>query len=73
MRGDPANLKELKKRGTKMQKPVMYTPKDVQEMFGMSRKRVYDMFRQDSFPSIKIGKRYYITESAFYKWLKEYE
>lgn len=56
-----------------MLKPVMYTPKDVQEMFGMSRKRVYDMFRQDTFPSIRIGKRHFITESALYKWLKEYE
>ena len=54
-------------------KPVMYTPKDIMKVFNMNRQRVYDMFRQDTFPSIRIGKRHYISEEAFNKWLKEYE
>ena len=33
----------------------------------------YDLFHSETFPSIKIGKRYYVTPDAFEKWLQDYE
>jgi len=56
-----------------MGRKMIYTPKDVQEIFGLSKNVVYDIFRQETFPSIRIGKRHYITDEALSAWLKLYE
>ena len=52
---------------------TMFTPKDIKEILGVSYNTVYSMFRQDGFPSMKIGRRHFITSEAFYKWLELYE
>ena len=54
-------------------KPALYTPSQVQKMCGFSVERTYKLFHSETFPSIKIGKRYYVTPEAFEKWLHDYE
>ena len=50
---------------------IMYTAKDIQEIFGMSKTRAYAMMALETFPSIKIGGRYYIEQTALKSWLQE--
>lgn len=46
--------------------------KDIQERIGCGINRAYDIVRQRDFPKIIIGKRYYVPEDEFEKWLKRY-
>lgn len=46
--------------------------KDIKEILGCSMNRAYDIVNQNDFPKIKIGKRNYIPEDAFYRWIKMY-
>ena len=48
-------------------------PKDIKEIFGWGSERTYQLFHCDSFPCIKIGKCYYITEKNFLEWLDNYK
>ena len=41
----------------------MLTPKDIMEIFGVSKNTAYKMVRQKGFPSIKVGNRYVVRES----------
>lgn len=50
----------------------MLKPKDVKEILGCSMNRVYDIINCDDFPKIRIGKRSYISKSAFEQWVKNY-
>ena len=52
---------------------AVYSPKDVHEILGLSLNRVYDIFRQETFPSIRIGKRFFVTDQALRDWLRSYE
>lgn len=51
----------------------MYSPKDVHEILGLSLNTVYAIFRQETFPGIRIGKRLFVTEDALREWLHNYE
>ena len=51
----------------------IYTAKDLQQMFGLSKNRIYDIMREKSFPSIKIGRRYFVTEEALREWTRTYQ
>ena len=51
----------------------VYTPRDVHEILGLSMAKVYDIFRQKTFPSVQIGKRYFVTQEAFIAWLDTYK
>ena len=55
------------------EKLKIYSPKDIHEIFGLSLPRVYAIFRQDTFPSIRIGRRFFVTEMALLEWLQRYE
>ena len=48
------------------------TVKDVKEILGCGINRAYDIVNQRDFPKIKIGKRFYIPEDEFEKWLRFY-
>lgn len=47
-------------------------PKQVEFLLDCKRDKVYQLFRTKGFPSIKIGRNYYVLESEFYNWLKMY-
>lgn len=43
--------------------------KDIQNTIGCSKQTAYDLVRLKDFPKMTIGRRYYISEEDFYKWL----
>lgn len=49
---------------------ILYTAKDIQELFQMGRSKTYELMRIKSFPKIKIGKQYYIPKTALEKWIE---
>ena len=51
----------------------VYTPKDVHEILDLSMTTIYNIFRQKTFPSIRIGKRFFVTEDALKDWMSTYE
>ena len=46
-------------------------PKEVADIFGLSMTTIYSMMRQDTFPSIKIGRQYFVEESALRNWIRD--
>lgn len=48
------------------------TVKDVKEILGCGINRAYDIVNQRDFPKITIGRRMYIPEEEFEKWMHTY-
>lgn len=46
--------------------------KDVKEILGCGIHRAYQIVNQKDFPKIRIGKRVYIPEEEFKRWIKNY-
>ena len=44
------------------------TAKDIQKRTSMNKNKVYALFHTKSFPSFKIGKMYYVTDTDYEKW-----
>ena len=51
----------------------MHTVKDLQIQLKIGRDRAYALMHSKGFPSIKIGSRYYVTQTALDAWLERYE
>lgn len=51
----------------------MLTVKDLQIQLKIGRDRAYALMHSKGFPSIKIGSRYYVTQTALDAWLERYE
>ena len=49
----------------------MLTPKDIQSMFGLSKRKTYQLVEAKGFPKIKIGKQYYIPEDDLERWVQK--
>lgn len=49
----------------------LLTAKDIQNRLSMSSKTAYKLICTKGFPSIKIGKRYYVPEEDFNKWIEK--
>ena len=49
----------------------LYTVKDLCKL-GFGRDTAYALMHNSSFPAIKIGGRYYVTETELEAWLKRY-
>ena len=45
--------------------------KDIQKILGCGQQTVYDLVKLKDFPKITLGKRYYIPEEAFNKWIND--
>jgi excisionase family DNA binding protein len=52
---------------------MMLTVKDLQSMLKIGRDTAYALMHSSTFPSIKLGGRYYVTEDALNKWLTKVE
>lgn len=50
----------------------MLKPKDIAKILGCSMSRAYNLINQKDFPKIKIGKRTYISQEEFDKWINTY-
>lgn len=47
----------------------MLSPKDIQQIFGCSRNKAYQIIESKGFPKIKVGKQYYIPEADLERWV----
>lgn len=46
------------------------TTKEVSAILKLGRDKTYALMGSKNFPSYKIGKQYFITDEALFKWLK---
>lgn len=51
----------------------MLDTKDLQEVLKMGRNNAYSLMKSECFPSIKIGKKYYVSEESLKAWIKDNE
>lgn len=47
----------------------MLTAKDIQQLLGCGRNKVYQILNTNTLPKIKIGKQYYVPQSEYNKWV----
>lgn len=47
----------------------LYTPKDIQRIFGMGKDHTYALIKSNGFPTIKINNRFYVEKEALLKWI----
>ena len=52
---------------------IMYTVKDIQDIFKCGRRQAYDLVNANGFPSIRIGNRIVVEKSALENWLGKYK
>lgn len=52
-----------------IQLPELMSVKELQNYLGIGKDKAYELVKNKSFPSIKIGGRYYITKPNFVEWL----
>ena len=50
----------------------LFTVKNLCEM-GIGRDKAYQLMHSSTFPAIKIGGRYYVTEDALQEWMKRHQ
>jgi len=46
--------------------------KDIKDSLGCGINRAYEIVNQKDFPKIKIGRRFYILNDEYEKWLHDY-
>ncbi|ACL69107.1 helix-turn-helix domain-containing protein [Halothermothrix orenii] len=51
--------------------PLLLDAKDLQRILRINKNHIYRLFKQASFPSIQIGKRYVIEKNNFREWLNQ--
>lgn len=44
---------------------------DLRKRLGVSREVAYRLMRSESFPSMRLGTRYYVDEDRLEEWLKK--
>ena len=49
----------------------LLTPKDIQQILGISKTNTYRLIRQKGFPQITIGRKYFVQESKLNQYLNE--
>lgn len=52
---------------------MLLTAYDLRKRLGIGRDRAYALMHSQTFPAMKVGGRYYISEDALAKWLKAME
>lgn len=48
---------------------MMLTVKDLQELLNIGRDKAYSLMHSKSFPSMRLGRKYYVQEQALQEWL----
>lgn len=51
----------------------LLTVKDIQCIFSIGKNQAYKLMNSDGFPSIKVGKKIYISRNALDEWLNIYK
>lgn len=52
---------------------MLYSVKELQNILNIGRDTCYSLVKSKAFPSIKIGKRYFVSQESLAKWLATYE
>jgi len=47
------------------------TVQDVADILGIKQGKAHQLFDSSSFPSTRLGRKKFITEENFYRWLNE--
>ena len=50
---------------------AVYNVYEVAALIGINLPKAYEIVRQESFPSIRIGRRIVVPKEAFHKWLEQ--
>ena len=50
--------------------PLMLNAKQIGEVFGISISSVYELMREDGFPSIRIGNRLIVPKDKLIGWIE---
>lgn len=48
----------------------LYTVSDIQEMFDIGRTSAYKLMSSDGFPSFRVGRKMYISDTDLRNWIK---
>jgi len=48
---------------------ILYTKKDIQNIFQLGRDKTYQLMNSRGFPTIKIGKTSYVPKDKLEKWI----
>ncbi len=51
---------------------ILYTVADIRRIMSIGKDLAYALMHSKSFPSCKIGNKYYITKENFDKWISSY-
>ena len=51
---------------------MLLATKDLQKELNVGRDRAYNLMHAKGFPSIKIGRRYYVEPEELHKWIQRY-
>ena len=50
---------------------VIYSPRDIENIFNMSKNTAYALMHMNGFPSITIGRNLYVYKGDLIKWLEK--
>lgn len=48
---------------------MLLTVKDLQKLLNIGRDKAYSLMHSKSFPSMRLGRSYYVQEQALQEWL----
>jgi excisionase family DNA binding protein len=51
--------------------PAVLTMRQVQNILGICRPKVYDLAHTKGFPVVKLGRSFRVPRDSFVRWLKE--
>ena len=51
------------------EKPILYTTKDLQQIFHCGRQKSYQIMNMPGFPSFKIDTTWYVEKEALNSWI----
>lgn len=54
------------------QEVVLYTVKDLEEIFKIGQTQAYALMHSDCFPSIRVNRRIYVGAKQLEKWIETY-
>ncbi|NSW76105.1 MAG: helix-turn-helix domain-containing protein [Candidatus Atribacteria bacterium] len=55
----------------KEQEKLILRPRDVQELTGLGRIQVYELWKRSDFPGKKHGRSLFVSRKAFEEWLEK--
>ena len=51
--------------------PKLIKPNELKNYFGIGKDKLYELLKDRTFPSVRIGRYYYVIEDEFIEWLSK--